>query len=135
MVDVTTVDVAQFDPLEVVLSETSGLGADAVIEAVGASATVKQSVAVVRVGGHITWIGNSQPDVELNMQHVVARELTIRGAYGFNQEFARAIEAIHTGRIEVTSLIEAVRGLEEGPEIFRELAEGRADPVKVILRP
>jgi L-iditol 2-dehydrogenase len=129
------VNVAERDPVEAVLAETQGMGAHVVIEAVGIGATVKQSLAVVRTGGHITWIGNSQPDVELSMQQVVTRELTIQGAYGFNEEFQRAIEAIHTGKIPATSLIEEVAGLEEGPDIFHNLAEGTADQVKVILRP
>ncbi len=129
------VNVAEQDPTEAVLSETDGLGAHAVIEAVGIGPTVKQSLDVARVGGHITWIGNSQPTVEVNMQQVVTRELTIRGAYGFNEEFARAIGIIHSGRLPVTSLIEAVKGLEEGPAIFQDLAEGKSDLVKVILHP
>jgi len=130
-----TVNVSGTDPAQAVLSETGMQGAHAVIEAVGIGATVKQSLDLVRTGGHVTWIGNSQPTVELNMQQVVTRELTIRGAYGFNEEFPRAIEAIHTGRIDVTSLIEAVKDLEDGPELFHDLAEGKSDPVKVILRP
>lgn len=130
-----TIDVTQQDPVEVVHAGTGGQGADAVIEAVGLAPTVKQSLSVVRAGGHITWIGNSQPEVELNMQQVVTRELTIKGAYGFNDEFPRAIEVIRTGKLPVTSLIEQVADLEEGPQLFHDLASGSLDAVKVVLRP
>jgi 2-desacetyl-2-hydroxyethyl bacteriochlorophyllide A dehydrogenase len=129
------VNVAQEDPAEVVQGLTDGQGAQAVIEAVGIAASVKQSLAVVRTGGHITWIGNSQPVVEVNMQQVVTRELTIRGTYGFNEEFGRALQAIHTGRLDVMPLIERTAPLEDGPQLFHDLARGTLDVAKVVLRP
>jgi L-iditol 2-dehydrogenase len=129
------VNIREHDPVAVVREHSRSLGADAVIEAVGATASVKQSLAVVRTGGHVTWIGNSQPEVELNMQQVVTRELTIQGAYGFNQEFTRSIEAIRSGVIDIGPLIEQISPLADGPQIFNDLAGGKLDAVKVILKP
>ena len=63
---------------------------------------------VVRHGGHVTWIGNSEPVVELQMQELVSKELVLRGAYGFVDEFDRAAEAIADRRIDVRPLIERV---------------------------
>lgn len=130
-----TVNVKESDPVAVVHEYSDGLGAHAAIEAVGVTATVQQSLALVRAGGHVTWIGNSQPDVELNMQQVVTRELTIRGTYGFNEEFGRAIAAIDSGRVDVRPLIEKVAPLADGPALFQALAQGTLDAVKVILKP
>ena len=130
-----TVNVNESDPAEVVGDYTGGLGAHAVIEAVGVTATVGQSLALVRTGGQVTWIGNSQPEVTLNMQQVVTRELTIRGTYGFNEEFGRAITAIDGGRVDVRPLVEKVAPLAQGPALFEALAQGTLDAVKVILKP
>ena len=95
-------------------AEIAGLaGASAVIEAVGVTPTVKQSLFAVRDGGHVTWIGNSAPQVEVAMQQIVTRELTVHGAYGFNQEFAQSIEAIRSGRVDPTVLIEQRARLED----------------------
>jgi L-iditol 2-dehydrogenase len=129
------VDVRHQDPFEVVRAQTGGQGAQAVIEAVGVGASVRQSLAVVRTGGHITWIGNSQPEVEINMQQVVTRELTIRGTYAFNEEFGRALEAISTGRVDVTPLIERTAPLAEGPQLIHDLAKGTLEAAKVVLLP
>lgn len=129
------VNIAEQDPIDVVKAATHGAGADAAIEAVGISATVQQALAVTRIGGNITWIGNSAPEVTLNMQQVVTREITIRGTYGFNHEFALAIEALRMGRIDVTPLIERVAPLEEGPSLVHDLAKGTLDVAKAILRP
>ncbi len=60
-------NIAEQEPVAAVLSHTDGLGADAVIEAVGATPAVKQSLAVVCNGGQVTWIGNSAPEVEINI--------------------------------------------------------------------
>lgn len=129
------INVAESDPVEVVRDLTDGQGAHASIEAVGVSATVQQALAVTRIGGHVTWIGNSQPDVTLNMQQVVTREITIRGAYGFNVEFAQAIEALRTQKVDVALLIERIAPLEDGPQLVHDLAQGTLDAVKVILQP
>jgi L-iditol 2-dehydrogenase len=129
------VNIAERDPVAVVKEATDGAGADAAIEAVGISATVQQALAVTRIGGHITWIGNSAPEITLNMQDVVTREITIGGTYGFNQEFGLAIEALRLGRIDVAPLIERVAPLDDGPQLVHDLAAGTLDAAKVILKP
>ena len=129
------VNVREADPVAVVHERTGGQGAQAVIEAVGIAASVKQSLAVVRTGGHITWIGNSEAEVPLNMQQVVTRELTIRGTYGFAEEFGRSIQAIESGRVDVAPLIERTAPLEDGPQLMHDLAKGTLDVAKVVLRP
>jgi L-iditol 2-dehydrogenase len=131
------VDVGAGDPVAAVREALGGRGADAVFEAVGSSPTVQQSLSVVRAGGHVTWIGNSEPRVELGMQDLVTKEVTLRGAYayGSDAEFDRAAEALAAGLLDVRPLIERVAGLSEGPGLFREIAEGRLAAVKVILAP
>ncbi len=129
------VNIAEQDPVEVVRQATRGAGADAAIEAVGITPTVQQALAVTRIGGNITWIGNSAPEVTLNMQQVVTREITIRGTYGFNNEFGLAIDALSLGRIDVKPLIERIAPLAEGPELVHDLAKGTLDVAKAILKP
>jgi L-iditol 2-dehydrogenase len=128
------IPVDEEDPVAVVKELTGGLGADAVIEAVGFAATVQQALALTRIGGAVTWIGNSAQLIELNMQEVVTRELSVRGSYAFNiAEFDRSIQAIADGRIDIAPLIERIAPLEEGPRIIHDLAAGELDLVKVVL--
>jgi len=130
-----TINVDKEEPLPIVQSLTHGAGADAVIEAVGFSATVQQAMSLVRSGGHVTWIGNSQPNIEMNMQSVVTREVTVQGAYAYHDEFQQSIAAIAFGRINPLSLVEeTVSTLEETLTVIRDLAEGKKDPVKVVLQ-
>lgn len=127
------INVAQTDPVAAIREATGGLGADVSFEAVGYAPTVQQAHAVTRTGGNVTWIGNSAQMIELNMQDVVTRELTVRGTYGFNTEFPRAIEAIASGKIDVMPLLEKVAPLEEGPALVDGLAKAELDLIKVIL--
>ncbi len=130
-----SVDVTAQDPVEIVQAATDGRGADAVLEAVGIGATASQSLRLVRSGGNVTWIGNSAPLVELPMQELVTRELTLRGSYAFREEFEQAADAIAEGTIDVRPLIERKAPLDEGSDVFRELGAGELDAIKVVLMP
>jgi L-iditol 2-dehydrogenase len=129
------IDVGVSDPAETIREATNGRGADVVFEAVGITATVAQSLAVVRTGGNVTWIGNAAPTVELPMQDMVTRELTLRGSYAFAGEFDEAIDLLATGRIDVQPLIDLTASLDDAPDIFRRLGDGTLDAIKVILLP
>ena len=129
-----TLQVDEVDPIAAVMAATDGLGADVVFEAVGTTPTVQQALALTRIGGNCTWIGNSAQIIELNMQTIVTRELTVRGTYGFNTEFTRAIEMIASGRVDPLPIVEKIAPLEEGPEIVHDLAAGTSDLIKVILK-
>jgi L-iditol 2-dehydrogenase len=129
------VNAAEHDVVAAVHGVTGGAGAHAAIEAVGITPTVQQALAVTRIGGHVTWIGNSAPDVTLNMQQVVTREISIRGVYAFNAEFAQAVELLAAQRINVAPLIERVAPLAEGPQLIHDLATATLDVAKVVLIP
>ena len=129
------IDVRTIDPTVAVRAATGGRGADVVFEAVGITATVAQSLAAVRTAGHVTWIGNSAPMVELPMQDMVTRELTLRGSYTFASEFEEAIHLLATGQVDVAPLIELTAPLEDGPDLFRRLGDGSLEAVKVMLQP
>ena len=130
-----TINVREEDPVAAVMDMTGQAGADVAIEAVGLTKSVQQAHAMVRVGGHVTWIGNSDLMIEVNMQEVVTRELTVAGTYGFSTEFERVIQAISRKVVDVASLIEKVAPLEEGPALVDGLAKGELDLIKVILIP
>ena len=118
------------------IREMTGGGVDVAFEAVGISSTARLSVEVTRNGGNITWIGNNAPMIEVDMQSIVTREMSVRGSYGFDEtDFAAAIEALSSGRLNVDPLVEEIAPLEDAPEIFRSLAAGENDLVKIILKP
>lgn len=130
-----TINVRDEDPTEKVLELTDQIGADVAVEAVGLSKSVQQAHSMVKVGGHVTWIGNSDLMIDVNMQEVVTKEITIAGTYGFADEFERVIQSIASDLIDVDLLIEQVSPLTAGPDIIEKLARGDLDLIKVILEP
>jgi L-iditol 2-dehydrogenase len=127
------VNPAEEDLADVVKRVAGAAGAPIVIEAVGINATARQSIELVKPGGNVTWIGNSQPIVEVPMQKVVTQEVTLRGSYGFATEFGKSIEAIRSGRVNVGQIIEQMAPLDDGPAIVDDLAKGKSGAIKVIL--
>ena len=130
-----TVDAGQGDAAEAVREMTGGRGADVAFEVVGAAPTVAAAVGSVRKGGSVTLVGNLAPKVELPLQEVVTRELTLLGTCGSSGEYPACIDLMSRGLIDVAPLITAVAPLEQGPEWFARLYGGEKGAMKVVLDP
>lgn len=114
---------------------TDGRGADAAFEAVGLAVTVKTAIDSVRKGGSVTLIGNLKPQVELPLQSVVTRELTLIGSCASAGEYPACLDLIASGKINVTDFISATPPLEEGAQWFERLYAGEKGLMKVLLKP
>jgi len=110
-------------------------GVDAAFEVVGLPATVKMAIASVRKGGSVTLIGNLKPQVELPLQAVVTRELTLIGTCGSAGEYPACLDLIASGKVNVTEFISATPPLEEGAHWFERLYAGEKGLMKVLLKP
>jgi L-iditol 2-dehydrogenase len=125
----------QVDVPAEVRKRTAGQGADLAIEAVGLTPTVQTAVACLRKGGHLTLVGNFAPSIELPLQAVVTRELTLAGSCASRGEYPACLEMLARGVVDVDSLTSAVAPLDEGPAWFARLYKGDEGLMKVILEP
>ncbi|MEL7336094.1 MAG: zinc-binding dehydrogenase, partial [Planctomycetota bacterium] len=114
---------------------TGGRGADVALEVVGATPTVQTAIESVRKGGHVTLVGNVAPTIELPLQSVVTREISLQGTCGCNGEYPECIDLMSRGLIRVEPLITAKIGLADGPQWFERLYAGDPDQMKVIVQP
>jgi L-iditol 2-dehydrogenase len=129
------VDASRDDPAAVVRELTGGSGADVAIEAVGAGATARQTIDAVRNAGTVVWLGNSERTIEVDMQAIVTRDVTVRGSYGMTgQEFERALTLLAEDRLPVAAVINRYSVLDEGPGLFEELLVSPAT-IKCVIRP
>ena len=117
-----------------ILEETGGKGVDAAIEAVGAGPTVQQAMTALRFGGRAVWIGNNRPTIEVNMQEIVTRELSVQGSflYGYD-EFKVVSGMVNRGEIHPEPLISKTISLKEAPAYFEKLAKAPGDMIKVVV--
>ncbi len=130
-----TIHATEQDVVSEVKKLTSGRGADVAVEVVGATKTIQTAIESVRKGGNITLVGNLSPQVELPLQSVVTRELTLNGSCASRGEYPQCIELMDRGEIQVEPLISLEAPLEEGPALFERLYHGEPGLMKVILQP
>ena len=131
-------DTLQADAVDVpaeVQRLTGGRGADLALEVVGIAPTVQAAVASLRKGGHLVLVGNVSPRVELPLQAVVTRELTLYGSCSSAGEYPACLELIARGAIDVDVLMSATVPLADGAAWFERLHRMEAGLMKVILEP
>ena len=114
---------------------TEGRGADLALEVVGATSTITTAIESTRKGGNVTLVGNVSPTIELPLQSVVTREISLHGTCGCNGEYPQCIDLMNRGIINVAPLITSEINLEEGPEWFDRLYAGDPEQMKVVVRP
>lgn len=123
------------DVVQAIAELTGGRGADVAFEVVGATPTIQSAIQSVKRGGHVTLVGNLAPKVEVPLQAIVTREITLHGSCASNGEYPECIELMRRGAIQVKPLITAIDSLDHGPEWFEKLYAGEPGAMKVILRP
>jgi (R,R)-butanediol dehydrogenase / meso-butanediol dehydrogenase / diacetyl reductase len=113
---------------------TEGLGADLVIDAVGAEVTRRMATEeLLRPGGRAVMIGLHDDDTTLGFHHVVRGQIDIQGSYTYtDKDFETAIGWLVEGRAGLGEL-PSVLPLERGPEAFAELVKGPSAQIKVFL--
>jgi (R,R)-butanediol dehydrogenase/meso-butanediol dehydrogenase/diacetyl reductase/L-iditol 2-dehydrogenase len=114
---------------------TEGRGADRVFEAVGAPASIKTALAMVRKGGSVALIGNVSPWVEIPLQNVVSRQISLLGSCAISGEYPAVLDLMARKKLDVKPLISAVAPLQEGPSWFTRLYNREGKLLKVVLLP
>jgi L-iditol 2-dehydrogenase len=121
------------DLLGALRAETGPEGADAVLEAVGIQATIDTALKITRKGGALTLIGNVAPRVEMGLQEIVTREITLYGVCASNGEFAACAELVASGRIVVDPLISDTARIEDGQAVFDRLYKGAEGSLRTVF--
>jgi 2-desacetyl-2-hydroxyethyl bacteriochlorophyllide A dehydrogenase len=137
--------VAVVEPHEARRARALGLGADGdevqpgeadlVLDAVGAEATRRLGLELLRPGGTMVCIGLASDDTTLGFHGVVRNQHRIQGSYAYTMpDFEQAHAWLVSGEASLGEDLTAVRPLEDGPSQFARLAEGPPPPeFKVFL--
>jgi L-iditol 2-dehydrogenase len=112
-----------------------GRGADAVFEVVGVAATIKAAVECARKGGSVTLVGNAEPTVDLPLQSVVTRQITLIGSCASAGEYPACLDLIASGKVNVTDFISAESPLEDAAQWFERLHSREKGLMKVLVTP
>lgn len=104
---------------------------DVVFECSAAAPAIKTAINALRPRGTLVQVGVSG-DVPVPLNFIVSKEITYRGTQRFYPEFAEAVAAVSTGRIDVKPMISGTFPLENAVEAFN-TAGDRSKAVKIHL--
>lgn len=104
---------------------------DTVFECSGSAAAVVAALPAIKPGAVIVQVGIGG-EMTLPMNVIVAKEISIRGTFRFDQEFAWAVGFIATGAIDVAPLLTEIVPMADAVRAFG-LAGDRTRAMKVQL--
>jgi L-iditol 2-dehydrogenase len=130
-----TLNAHQKDVPAAVRAVTGGKGGDVSFEVVGHGDTVVSAIRSLRKGGTVVLVGNLSPTVELPLQEVVSREISVLGSCASSGEIPECIDLLTRGAVDVDPIISLKASLDEGPELFARLYGGDGTLMKVIIQP
>ena len=110
---------------------TRGLGADVVLEIVGAK-TLTESLHAVRAGGRVVVVGNVDgAAAELRPAHLILKEVALLGTKSCTAaELAEVMERVADGRLRAE--VEAELPLEDAVELHRSMERGEGQGRSVL---
>lgn len=114
--------------------QRDGLGADCVIDAAGASITLKTAMELVRPNGHITKVGWGPQPLGFSLDPLVQKNVTLQGSFSHNWPvWERVIALLASGQLDVRPIIGGVWPITQWHEAFEKMHKGEV--VKSVLKP
>ena len=114
--------------------ERDGLGADCVIDAAGASITLKTAMELVRPNGCITKVGWGPQPLGFSLDPLVQKNITLQGSFSHNWPiWERVIALLASGQLNVRPIIGGVWPITQWHEAFEKMHKGEV--VKSVLKP
>ena len=122
------------DDVAAQIKEKLGVCPDLVIDAVGVKASFDQAFQMVSEKGNLLLIGNLAKSVELPLQDLVSKEISLIGTYGFDlKAFRQGVETLPEFKDQLQTFIEGHCTLEETPEVMTALAKGERKALKIVI--
>ena len=115
-------------------SARDGLGCDGVIDAAGASVTLKTALDIVRPAGWISKVGWGPQPLGFSLDPLVQKNVTLQGSFSHNWPiWERVIALLASGRLDVAPIVGGVWPLDRWHEAFEQMHSGAV--VKAVLTP
>lgn len=115
-------------------NKQDGLGADCIIDAAGASATLKIALQLVRPNGHITKVGWGPQPLNFSLDPLVQKNVTLQGSFSHNWPiWEKVLSLLASGTLDVRPIIGGVWELKDWHGAFEQMHSGKV--VKSVLKP
>ncbi len=130
------INIHEENPVEVVMDETRGIGADLVIESSGSTQGPQTAIDMTKRMGKILMLGFPSGPVTANFAQMGRDNktiFTVRGEGWANCE--RAVSLLNTGKIDLKPLVTHTFPLEKIHEAFDTFIKRKEGAIKVVVRP
>lgn len=129
-----TINSSKQDPLPQIMSLGDGFGADLIVDTAGPAETLKLSMDAVRPMGQITKIGWGPKPVNLSLDPLIAKSVTLRGHFSHTWDvWEKCLTMMGKEQIDLEQLVTHELGIDKWQEGF-ELVESKKG-LKVVLTP
>lgn len=131
-VDMTLDVQVDSDPVKTVMEASDGRGADVVIEASGACIACNQALDFVKVAGHVTLLGIRGQSLDIDLDIMAIKELTMSGTWGtLPSSWVTTLRLMGSKKIDVAPLITHRISLAEWEKGFELMESQKA--IKVLF--
>ncbi len=114
--------------------ERDGLGCDGVIDAAGASASLKAALEWVRPNGWISKVGWGPQPLNFSLDPLVQKNIRLQGSFSHNYPiWERVLALLASGQLDVKPITGGIWNLESWHEPFEKMHRGEI--VKAVLKP
>ena len=130
------IDPKKADPVEVVLAETQGAGADVVLEMSGHPKAIRQAFAMLRRGGRISLLGIPSKPLELDLANdIIFKGAIVQGINGRRvfQTWYQMQALLKSGALDISPLISDRISMSDFRHGMELLLSGNAS--KVLMYP
>jgi alcohol dehydrogenase/L-iditol 2-dehydrogenase len=111
-----------------------GLGADVIVDATGASASLKSALDWVRPAGHISKVGWGPQPLSFSMDPLVKKAVTLQGSFSHTWPvWERVLGMLGTGQLDPRPYLSRVGPLTDWKASFDGMFEGHL--IKAVLTP
>ncbi len=109
--------------------------ADVILDAVGSSITRKNAIDSISPGGVLVHIGLGDAEYGFEPRKMTLAQITVVGSYTYtHDEFIEVVDIMSRGGFGKLDWHKNY-ALSEGPMVFKQLLDGQADAIKIILNP
>ncbi len=109
--------------------------ADVIIDAVGSDITRKNAMSGIAPGGVVVHIGLGDSEPGFDPRKITLAQVTVVGSYTYtHDEFVEVVDIMSKGGFGRLDWYKNYT-LSDGPLAFKQLLEGQADAIKIILNP
>jgi len=116
------------------ISEIAKEGVDVVIETAGEVITGQQSISIVKKGGTIVLVGQSEKNkFDLDVNSIITKELDIKGIFRYANMYQTCIDLVSSKKIDVKNMISKHFNLDETLSALKYADENKANSIKTMI--